>query len=169
MSRNCQKQLLRPSHYHLKHTAFMTVSGSFCFSFFSDLRGDFLSWRQTELWGLIHEVRQGNSSWRAAAQQQPLRSSQITSGCKQHWPVPQQQGSLSTVGQHEVCTRGPPHLSTVLDWMRSRAGVVLAERLCSYSLIVDLRSEPDEENQTNTTAESRWQCKSGNLKCSGME
>lgn len=100
VSRNCQKQLLWPSHYHVKHTAFMTISVSLCFLFYVRSEGQFsvleTDWTAGAL--LIHEVRQGNSSWRAAAQQQPLRNSQITSGCKQHWPALQEQDSLSSQG-----------------------------------------------------------------------
>lgn len=73
-----------------------------------------------------------NSSWRAAAQQQPLRrslitesqalrSSLITLGCKQHQPVLPQQDSLSAEGQHKVCTRRPSQLSVVLNELRSLA------------------------------------------------
>lgn len=73
-----------------------------------------------------------NSSWRAAAQQQPLRrslitesqalrSSLITLGGKQHQPVLPQQDSLSAEGQHKVCTRRPPQLSVVLNELRSLA------------------------------------------------
>lgn len=43
--------------------------------------------------GPVREARQGKSSWRRAAQQPPLRRRQITSGCKQHRPAPQQPAS----------------------------------------------------------------------------
>lgn len=35
--------------------------------------------------------------------------------------------------------------------------------------IVDVRSEPDEEKQTKTSAERRQQRESGNVKCGGVE
>lgn len=55
---------------------------------------------------------------RFAAQQQQLRSSQITCGCKRHRPAPQQPASLSTEAQ-QVCKRGLHPACTVLLGMRS--------------------------------------------------
>lgn len=43
--------------------------------------------------GPVREARRGESSWRRAAQQPPLRRRQITSACKQHRPAPQQPAS----------------------------------------------------------------------------
>ena len=132
----------------------MTISGSSA----SLYLGASLKWGG----GLAHSWGTAvKSSWTAAAKQQPLRSSQITSGYKQRWTVLQWQGSLSTEGQHEVWTRGPPPcLSSVLDEKRSLAGVVLAGTLSSYSQHAHFREEVEnqETNVRSVREESEmWQ------------
>lgn len=114
----------------------------------------------------VCEVRQGKSSWRCAAQQQPLGRSQITSGCKQHRPAPRQPASLSTEGQQKVWTRGLHHPSTVLDGMRSLVAVALVVASRSRSQwIADESQMRKSKRDFGTPAEG----KSGNLKYGSTE
>lgn len=122
----------------------MGVSVSFFFSFRCERQFSILETDRTA----------GAHTWGKEGKQQLVslqpnrRSSQITSGCKQHWPAPQQQHSLSTKGQHTVWTHGPPHLSMVLDGMRSLAG-------CWQKHCARTRSRSDQSQMKKTNKYDR--------------
>lgn len=116
-----------------------------------------------KLTGLVCEVRQGRSSWRLAAQQQPLRSSQITSGCKLHRSAPQQPASLSTHSRQGLKI-GLHHACTVLVGMSSPVAPALAGASCSQ-----WSSDESQMKLNQRVCGAPAEVKSGNLKYSSKE
>lgn len=118
------------------HCLLKLTSGSLHFSL------SFFFSRASKRWRFVHEVRQGKSSWRAAARRQPLRSSLITSGCKQQHSSPssetsyQQRVNISVRGHRGLLLSAP----SCMKWDHS------AGQEDAFVLVVD-PWEPDDENK----------------------